>query len=430
MKIDIRDKLVWDSLIMVASLAAASVFNVLFQAVVGRNLSREEFGILAALLAAANMTHMPLAAVSSGITHYVALEIQQRRADTVRRLFLRWTGRMAVLAVPLLVAGVAGAGPIARFFNLDRSAPVVVMTAVIVAELGAAVVNGILHGLQQFTWLLFVNLTLSVFRVAGAALFIFLVVPAAGWALLGHGVGLVAAVLVGVAGIHLNSEPAGASPPPVAVRLRGYVAKSVCLLGAYAVMMQADVIVVRHYLPDASGGFAYASTLGKIMILICIPVAKSLFPKVVSSGAATAEHIRMMRKALEVTGALAVLIAVGCTLLPGIPLRLLYRIPAPDLHARMLVAAMAWTMIPVGLINLVVNFQLAQRRFGELWPIPVGAAAYVASFLLWHESVWQIVAALFATASLTLGGLLWFLPRVPDAGGLPRPVADPEAAPR
>jgi hypothetical protein len=63
---------------------------------------------------------------------------------------------------------------------------------------------------------------------------------------------------------------------------------------------------------------------------------------------------------------------------------------------------MVLALSPLALIMVLINYELAQRRFAVMVPLMVCAAGYVAAGLIWHESVWQIIGALGVSSLVAL----------------------------
>ena len=85
-----------NSAILSAGVLGANVFNMLFQVVMGRLFSVDEFGLLSSLLGVVNMLMLPLGVVALAITHTVSeLDGAGRRGDVrclLRRCLIRLGG--------------------------------------------------------------------------------------------------------------------------------------------------------------------------------------------------------------------------------------------------------------------------------------------------------------------------------------------------
>ena len=71
---------------------------------------------------------------------------------------------------------------------------------------------------------------------------------------------------------------------------------------------------------------------------------------------------------------------------------------------------MVWALCPLSIVYLIMNFELAQRRFGTAIPLLICAVAYVVGVTAWHESLMQVVAILGGVSILALAGSMACLP--------------------
>jgi O-antigen/teichoic acid export membrane protein len=215
------------------------------------------------------------------------------------------------------------------------------------------------------------------------------------------GLYLSAAVLAG--GLFLvlrGGKKTGRSLPS----LRFYLLQSFFIQIAFALLMTSDVVLVKHYLPDNTE-FAYAATLGRIVAFLPMAVATAMFPKVSSSGGMTAEYRKIFFRSLSYTAICVAAAALGCFLLPRLLLRILFGIAAAPDSLVLLTRLMAAAMSSAALLNVVVQFLLAQRRFKAAIGIALCALLYLLSVHLFHSTVPQIALAsgVFNTAALLAG---------------------------
>jgi hypothetical protein len=107
--------------------------------------------------------------------------------------------------------------------------------------------------------------------------------------------------------------------------------------------------------------------------------------------------------ALGTTGALLGSAAVACTLLPELPLRILF-FSKPDIwKASALVPWFAWALLPLILANVLVNNLMARERFATAPWLTGVAACYGCALLLLRE---QLLSMETFTAFKTILGTL------------------------
>jgi hypothetical protein len=230
--------------------------------------------------------------------------------------------------------------------------------------------------------------------------------------MIGHSAGIYLSAAVLAAGLLMalrGRAQTGDSLPS----MRFYLLQSFFVQTAFAVLMNADVILVKHYLP-ADTEFAYAATLGRIVAFLPMAVAVAMFPKVASSGGITPEHRRIFFRSFGFTAVCVAAAAACCFFVPQLLLRILFGIrDAPD-SMIYLTRLMAGAMAASALLNTVIQFLLAQRRFKETLVVGISCMLYLISVYFFHGSAGQIAAAcgIFNIAALlaALGSVLRLKP--------------------
>lgn len=400
-----KDDLVKHSTIMFVGMMGVNVCNMLFQAFMGRTLSPNEYGNLNALLGVLNIFFIPLGVVSAGIGRYSSLLKREGRTGDIRRLVIKW----------LIVIGGAGAffsiccfifsDQISSFLHLDRSAPVIITGFILLGIFCRPVVGGALHGLQYFTlYSLFQSLSALIKLIAGVLLVMF-VATAAGWGLLGHGIGAYGALLIGSFFLirELSHHKPTDQPLP---SLKGYMFTSFFILLGYAVLMTGDVVIVKHLYPQVAGEYAFAAILGRMVVFIPQAFAMTMFPKVVSARGASYREWKMLMYTMGLTLLFTVAGAVGITLLPKLAFRILFGMADPVSETVSWCIAISWAMIPVALVNVVMRYYMALNLFRVLVAIPIASLIFVACAFFWKGSVWNLIVGLGLISVFLLSLLL------------------------
>jgi O-antigen/teichoic acid export membrane protein len=398
------DELLRHTAILFAGMMAVHVCNLIYQMVMGRVLPDAEFALLAAFLSVLAIVSYPLSTLTTGLSHYSSLLRQAGRGGDVKRLLRKW---LLLTGIPALLLGavvVVFNGPVAGFIHLNRFAPVIIAGAILPAMFWLPVLAGAAQGLQLFGWSSASGIFGALIRLLLGAGFVWFLYPACGWAMLGHGAGIYASAAVLAFGLVLvlrGGEKTGEPLP----RLRFYLLQSFFPLMAFAVLMNADVVLVKHYLPDNTD-FAYASTLGRIVAFLPAAVAMAMFPKVASSGGTTAEHRRIFLHSFGYTVLCVAAAAAGCLIFPQLILRILWNKEASD-FAVLLIRLMALAMSASALLNVTVQFLLAQRRFKALIAVLLCSLFYLLSAYFFHRSAVQIaVAAIAFNMTALFAGLI------------------------
>ena len=402
------DDLLKHTAILFAGMMVVHVCNLVYQMAVIRVLPGKEYALLAAFLGVLAIISYPLSTFTTGLSHYSSLLRQEGRIGDVYRLLCKWVFMAGALGMLLGATIVLFNGSVAGFMHLNRIAPVVIAGAVLPAMFLLPVLTGAAQGVQLFGWCSASAIAGAFFKLLLGAGFVWLLYPACGWAMLGHSAGVYISAAVLVLGLLIVLR-SGVKTETALPSMRFYLLQSFFVLTAFAVLMNIDVVLVKHYLPEETG-FAVAATLGRIVPFLSATVAVAMFPKVASSGGTTVVHRRIFFQSLGFTALFVVVAATGCFLFPQLLLRILGLRDITE-STVFLTRLMVLAMSASALLNVVVQFLLAQRRFKEMIPVVVAGFLYLLSARFFHSTAGQIAAAagIFNFSALLLG--LWVVLR-------------------
>jgi len=240
------------------------------------------------------------------------------------------------------------------------------------------VFSGLLQGQQNFLWFGMVGITGGLGRFAGIVVLV---------GLLGYGItGAMTAVLLGVAlslGLSIWQTRVVWSGPSEKIVWREWLERVVPLsigVGATTFIMSADMILVRSlFQEDETGLYSAAGILGRALAYFTGPMAQVMFPKVVQS-AARAERTNVVAQAVGATALLGGLGALVCTVVPWLPLRVIY--PPEYLAIAPLVPWFAWCILPLTLANVLINNLLARGRYAVVRWLVIVALGYAAALVV------------------------------------------------
>jgi len=382
----------------------AHALNLLYQMIVSRKLPANEYTLLAAFVGALLIVQYPLMTLTTALSRYSSLLMQAGRHGDVRRLLTRWLLRSMYAGLALAAIGLWFRAPISQMLHIDRTGPVMVAAISLPAFLILPVVLGVSQGIQRFDWNAGTTMAGSLTRVLLGTLLILIFYPTSGWGLLAHGAGTGFNVFALVAGLYwiMHKQQATETPLP---KLRLFLLQSGLVQLAYATLMTADVILVKHLIPQEDA-FAYAATLGRMTVFLSSTIVIAMFPKVTSSGHITQQQFQIFKQSLLYTALCAAIAITGCLLFPRFLLRFLFGIHAPSPTLVAMTMTMAIIMGISALLNTCLQFLVAQKRFLPTCWVILAAILYIAACALFHSQTWHILIWSAAANTLALLALL------------------------
>ena len=306
--------------------------------------------------------------------------------------------------------------------------------ALAIATLELSIVRGILQGQHRFGGLGWVTILDGLGRCAGVAIILILFHGKAAGAIVGALIGNLAALGIGVwSGREVFAGQSGSVP------WSSWMSRLLPLTltaAALQVITQFDNIFFQVLIPASrmddfrlAERYSAAAQIGFALTQFTVPLALVMFPRIARS-AARAEKSDAVQITFVSTLVLGILAAVGCTVVPWLPIRVLF--PKIDLAlATPLVPWFAWAMLCFTLANVLINNFLAQARFTFV-PWILGLAVAYAGTLWWLRDhllaippadACRLVVQIIGGCNLLLLGLTAWLTWGVGASKTPAPKA-------
>ncbi len=380
------------SMLMLGTLVGA-VCNAGFHMVVGRPqvLTNGEYGSLVAMLGIILVVSTPMLAVQNTLAHFTSNLTQDGRKGEILPLFWHWARRFAMISAAILSTAWIFRAPLAAFWNVSP-ALIVLTFAVLAASLWMSLFYGLLQGLQSFIWLAWVPQAWGSTRMVLGGVFTIFISATALAAVAAQGIGVLAVLVLcvwAVSRMQLPHHPVGSQPQGAYHYLGSAL---VCLVG-FAMLMNLDAAMAKHYFDaETAGLFAKAATIARTAVFLPVPIATALFPKVTSTGELSDGSWKLLGRAMGFAGFLIGAVSSVCLLFPQLPWSILYgHWPVESAAmAAALTRTMVLAMCPLALAYLLMNFEMAQRRFFWCYALVPCGFAYVGGVMLFHSHPLQI----------------------------------------
>ncbi len=364
-----------------------------------------EYGSFGALLAVVMLLPtMPLQMLLAQQTaKALANGTEGQVANLIRRLWLGTTLLWLAGAATVLVLQ----GAILERWQMTNPVGLWVTLAIVLLWLWAPLFWGVLQGQQNFFWLGWSLLSNGVGRLAIGAVAVILLHWGAP--------GLMSGVLLGIAlsvGIAVWQTRALWWMRSAPFDWRGLLPQAVPLvLGflGFQILFSADTVLVKAYFSEQEVDFYVgAGTLSRALMWLVLPLAAVMFPRIVHS-ATKSEKSNLMGLVLAVTGGLAIVGALGLSVVGPWVVRFVYR-PEFVEAVSPLLPWYAAAMVPLALANVLLNDLLA-RPASALAPalgIFTVALGYLFALTRFHGSLVTVLQVLGLSGCVLLAVCAWF----------------------
>jgi O-antigen/teichoic acid export membrane protein len=402
-----RDQLEQHSLMLMGATLLGHVANYLYHLISGRLLSPPEYGLLVALFGIINLMVLPMSALGVSLTRTIAANLGSCEGHGIRPLCRKWVQGMILVALAWVLITSLAAGPIQGLLEVERRAPIQIASLIIGLHLLLTLTGSALQGTQHFKGLALRGILLFGSRALWVGGCLLLGFRAAGWALLAHLLGMLAAL--GWSGwILIRELPPGKETgklPAAPILIQSLA--TVPILLAFSILMTADVILVRYYFPaKLSGHFAQSATIARMILWLPLPIAHVMFPKVVSGGDIIRQSHHTFRKAMAYTLLLIGAAFAGVWVMAPLGLKWMYGISEPSEDQIAWLRGIALAMTLLGPVYLLMQRGLARGNLRGLLPLCLWALAYPILVHVHHPNPGTLIQTL---TLLSLGALLSLL---------------------
>ncbi len=420
MRVVARDTVVLGALNLGASLSSFG-----FQWAMARMLEPADYADLFAVLALFAVLSVPsqlLLPIGTRMTSLAVVAHGRFAAiDVLRRALIR--GGLVGVAAWIVVVAMSGA--IELLIGTDNRASIIWLGGAVAVAFLAPFTKALLTGLRTFLLLGASNLVDGALRASFGV----------GLVALGFGVagGIAASALSGLFGVLIVvlAAPyivrATTETPAESKEAEGERSSHV-LVGllslSLAILMNVDILVVRHFFDDGSASLYAASALvGRIVLFASAPAALVVLPHIIRHVAAG----EPLTRTLAVTGAFTILISGGTALIIVIAPSLVFQIIFADRYAPIPSLVWAYTLAGslLAVLTLLTYFHIGAGTL-RVWVVlvPLSVACAVTLWLR-HDSLssvaWTLDGFLSVGVLVMVGWAIRVLRR-DRAAAVPQPA--------
>ena len=397
-KILIKDKFLQNSALLFTAMMAGNIFGYMFQLSMGRMLTVEAYGEMNALMSLMVIFGIPFGAFMNFFAKQTAAYSSKQEQSKIRKFHKSGIKNILCCMTPVLLLLSFASPVIGNFLNV--SFPKVLMVIVCIFFSSMLTVNtGIIQGLQYFKSLAFLGSGVHFFKFIFGVLFVWM-----GFGVFGAIGAIIVAGLILLLYSHwriISSLPYQPCELNLSFKTIYKYAGGLFFANAmFAIMTQADLILVKHYFSAADAGlYASAAILGKAVMYLPGAIVLAMFPMVAANHTKGTSSFGMLCKALGLTVCLSGGGALVLYLYPEFILKMLFG--TRYLTAAPVCAIFGIAMVPVSLTYLLMTYLLAQEKTGFLFLMAICTAVELTGIVFFNDNnLRNVLYSMMAAGSL------------------------------
>ena len=392
---------------------------------VASKMQDTEYALFGALLGFFVMLGVPAAGLQTVFAQQSAAAIddeRNRELNATARSILKGTLILWLVIGVLLIAAI---NPICALLKITNRAALWLSVILVLPGLWLPVFRGLLQGKHHFFGMGWLQILDGVGRFTAMIVIVLLLHGQAAGGLLAALIGNVAA-LGTAAWLTRHIWTSKGTSRASRFDWKKWLGRVVPLtLGAGSIILMSciDRVFVQSLFPDTSLNRLYvgATLSGFAIVQFITPITVVMFPKIVQS-VARAEKSNALALTVLVTGIFGAAAAIGCTIFPELPLRIIYFTKPEIWPAKYLVPWFAWALLPLTMANVLIQNLLARGRFEAAFWLFLVPILYALTLVLLSPVLIQLpqldafkrVAQILGIFSVALFGVAaWFSWRKP-----------------
>jgi O-antigen/teichoic acid export membrane protein len=388
---------------------AGGLLGYVFQVLMGRMLSTQEYGLFSAMMALLVVLGTPLATLMMVVSRKISEYRAREDSGSITHFYYSINIRTAIVGVLILGAYLFFAPQIQFYLKVPSLILVYLLGALLFLTFLPIINNAFLQGLQRFIWISASGTLGVLLKIIFSAVLVWLGYGVAG-ALGGTILALLAGWLITYGALH-RPLAAGRGLPFQTAHLSIKPALPVLAANvAFAAMTQLDIVLVNYYFPAHEAGlYAAASILGKAVMYLPGGIAMALFPMVAENHARSQSSAHLLLQAVGLTALLSGAGAVFYFLFGEGIIVLLYG--ENYRGAGEVLKFYGFAILPMAFVMVAEHFLIAKGRVLFAYLFLFTAPLQLTAIYFYHDTL-QMVVAVMGVSGLLLAllgyGLLWW----------------------
>lgn len=406
----LRHPLISGSSILFVGAFLVNFLGYLFNLIMGRLLSVEDYGLLAALTSLLVLFGI-FQNSFTGIFAKFAAKYKAQEDEKLLGVLISYGSKFIIAFSAVLLVGLLVISPlIASFIKVDDLLLLIFIFLSVSTSIVFALPIGILKGQMRFVTMSLLGLVNPILKIVLGVLFIWL-----GMEVFGVVVGILIAafipVVIGTRIIFKSNKKNIASTakvPDLFSEFKSYSWRFFLATIGLSIISNADIILVRTFFePVVSGQYAALSLMGKAIFYFTSPVYSVFFPLVAQKTERNESVLKTLFLTIGLISSVSIALSFVYFLAPGLVLSVFF--PADEYQMlRSFLGPFSLYIAIFAIVNLFNNFFLSMGKTGVYKINLTFAGIFVLLFYFFHSSLYQVIGVLFTTSFLLLVSYLLY----------------------
>lgn len=392
------DNFTKNNIIMFCANSLGSFFNLLYQIIMLRLLSKEAFASLNSLISLLAVLSVPALSFATMVTKHISSHNALKKDEHLKTLWQRLLCHAFIFSLGIFLLLFFLRFQLAEFFHIGSPWSIVILGAIFFFSGIASVVTGGLQGLEKFKWLAIIGVLAGVLKILLPIGLVRLFASSLNAALVGF-------LLPGIFGIAFALWPlrfllSKANGQKVNLKqLYLYIIPVSLVSLCFALLTNIDMILVKHFFLQEAQDYSVAQMIGKIVLSISGMVYVVMFSRAANMHAVKEDTKSILKKSLGFTFFLTIIAVSFFNLFPHFVFSLIAGRVNPQVI--FLSRIFSLSMFFFALCNVLFYYQLSIERYSFILPLILIGLLEAAAMGTFHKTTVSVtVIALICSMAL------------------------------
>lgn len=406
------DPFLKNNIIMFAAGSLGSFFNLFYQLVMVRVVSKEIFASLNSLLSLLVIIAVPCLSFTTMVTKHVSTHNARKKGLELRHIWQSLSKHASLFSLAVFILVVVLRGVIADFLHLESNGGVWMLAFIFFLSGISAVITGGLQGLERFKWIAVISVSSGLLKLIFPVVFISFIANSLSIALLGFLLPTLITIILSLIPLKPLLRKVKSTLEINFKELYFYMLPALLVSLCFAVLTNIDMILVKHFFLTEAQDYSLAQMIGKIILSISGVVYMVMFPRVSNLHALNQDSKRILRRSL----AFAFILSFSAVAVYNIFPEVIFKALIGQVNTRGVVLARMFSLVMFfyALSNVLFYYQLSVEYYGFIRKLSALAVLQILAIWLFHNTTFNVLCVMLVISFLV------FLFNLRSAFGLTR----------